>query len=273
MRKLLTKQKPILSAALAILLIFIGMTGCAKKQTAPATTPSPTPTAAELSLTPTPSPAETSLVQALTPTPPTGTADPTPSEGVTPTASPNEASLFATPTVTTTVGPNRPTASPKPPTSTPRPSASPVPATRPPTPAPATPTPTQTPIASQTKEPAPLAYKNDVLAAINALRAPIIDPETNKPIPQLQLDDALCQKALNHAIAMADAGRIFHSGSGIESVSREAYLGVWQDGWAEGEQAVEHARGLLKPELTKLGVGAVAYKGMIYIVVCSTTAG
>ena len=271
MRKLLTKQKTILCAVLAVLLIFIGMTGCAKKQTAPTAMTSPTPTAAELSLAPTPSPDETSLSPEMTPTSLAGTESPSPSAEITPTASPNEASPSATPTGTTTVGPNRPTASPKPPTSTPRPSATPPPATRQPTPAPATPTKAPT-TAPTTAPPAPVIidapqeFIMGVLAGLNTKRAAAgVDLYES-------LDPALTASARGHAIECAYAGTTWDRTIGVtESSELRPYLGQWGTGTGDGGAAVIHNSALARSECKKVGIAAVLYDDYIYIVVTSTT--
>ena len=258
MRKLLTKQKPILSAALAILLIFIGMTGCAKKRTVPTTTPSPTPTSAELSLTPTPSPSETNPLPETTPTPLATMASSPPWEEVTPTA---PTTSIPNPSVT----PASPSSPARPATATPHPSETAT--LRPPS---ATPSPTVAPTSSATPIPAieyaPQSFVNDIFKGVNWARANL-----NNPPPQMTLDAALCEEARLHAVAMAKAGRLYHSDNGIESIERQPFFGQWMGGEGRGAAAAAHATGLLKEDTLRLGVGAVAYNGNIYIVVRSTT--
>ena len=135
-----------------------------------------------------------------------------------------------------------PAATPKP---TPMQTPVPTPAA---TPKP-TPVPTPVPTPTETPEPEIIVmgsdFNNEVLAAINELRAQY----GNEP---LTLDSAWCAQSLAHAIEMAERGEIFHSCFGTESVSN-----VYSSGRVIGIRSAAHATGLLDSNITRLGVGSV----------------
>ncbi len=147
----------------------------------------------------------------------------------------------------------KPTATPEPvqtPTATLAPTLEPTPE----------PTPESTPEPVEEMKSLGGSYNSDVLAGVNEVRA----SQGNAP---LVLDSGMCSKALAHAKAMAEKGEIFHSGLGIESVSNSS-----EGGKSMGIRSAGHAGGLAtNGEITKLGVGAVTYKGEQYTVVFSST--
>jgi len=79
------------------------------------------------------------------------------------------------------------------------------------------------------------------------------------------LDSRMCKQAREHAMKMAKAEDIFHSGLGYaESVAS----GSLSNGEAEGAAAAAHAPSLIDPTVIYLGVGAVkAPDGRIYLCV------
>ena len=88
---------------------------------------------------------------------------------------------------------------------------------------------------------------------------------TNIPV---RLDPTLCSQAKEHALKMAKAEDIFHSGLGYaESVA----MGSLSNGYNQGGAAAVHAPSLTDPDVTRLGVGAVKTSdGTIYLCVMGT---
>lgn len=96
-------------------------------------------------------------------------------------------------------------------------------------------------------------YNKKVLAGVNDTRAEY----GNAP---LTLDSGLCAKARAHAEEMARQGKIFHSCSGVESVSNST-----EGGYSMGVRSAAHATGLATDaDRSRLGVGAVKYNGVQY---------
>ena len=80
------------------------------------------------------------------------------------------------------------------------------------------------------------------------------------------LDADLCARAKEHAIAMANAGDIFHSDFAKAGHPESVTMYASSDGYLEGVAAGVHADNLLLPETVRLGVGAVkASDGTIYL--------
>ena len=80
------------------------------------------------------------------------------------------------------------------------------------------------------------------------------------------LDADLCARAKEHAIAMANAGDIFHSDFAKEGHPESVTMYASSDGYLEGVAASVHADNLLLPETVRLGVGAVKTPdGTIYL--------
>jgi len=80
------------------------------------------------------------------------------------------------------------------------------------------------------------------------------------------LDADLCSRAKDHAIAMANAGDIFHSDFAKAGHPESVTMYASSDGYLEGVAAGIHADNLLLPETIRLGVGAVKTSdGTIYL--------
>jgi len=80
------------------------------------------------------------------------------------------------------------------------------------------------------------------------------------------LDADLCARAKDHAIAMANAGDIFHSDYAKAGHPESVTMYASSDGYLEGVAAGVHADNLLLPETVRLGVGAVKTPdGTIYL--------
>lgn len=80
------------------------------------------------------------------------------------------------------------------------------------------------------------------------------------------LDAELCARAKDHAIAMANAGDIFHSDFAKAGHPESVTMYASSDGYLEGVAAGIHADNLLLPETVRLGVGAVKTSdGTIYL--------
>ena len=80
------------------------------------------------------------------------------------------------------------------------------------------------------------------------------------------LDPDLCARAKEHAIAMANAGDIFHSDYAKAGHPESVTMYASSDGFTEGSVAGIHADNLLLPETVRLGVGAVKTPdGTIYL--------
>ena len=80
------------------------------------------------------------------------------------------------------------------------------------------------------------------------------------------LDADLCTRAKEHAIAMANAGDIFHSDYAKAGHPESVTMYASSDGYLEGVAAGVHADNLLLPETVRLGVGAVKTPdGTIYL--------
>jgi hypothetical protein len=80
------------------------------------------------------------------------------------------------------------------------------------------------------------------------------------------LDSDLCAKSKDHAIAMANAGDIFHSDFAKAGHHESVTMYASSDGFTEGSVAGIHADNLLLPETVRLGVGAVkTADGTIYL--------
>jgi len=80
------------------------------------------------------------------------------------------------------------------------------------------------------------------------------------------LDADLCAMAKDHAIAMANAGDIFHSDFAKAGHPESVTMYASSDGYLEGVAAGVHADNLLLPETVRLGVGAVKTPdGTIYL--------
>jgi len=80
------------------------------------------------------------------------------------------------------------------------------------------------------------------------------------------LDADLCARAKDHAIAMANAGDIFHSDFAKAGHPESVTMYASSDGYLEGVAAGVHADNLLLPETIRLGVGAVKTSdGTIYL--------
>lgn len=80
------------------------------------------------------------------------------------------------------------------------------------------------------------------------------------------LDADLCARAKDHAIAMANAGDIFHSDFAKAGHPESVTMYASSDGYLEGVAAGVHADNLLLPETVRLGVGAVKTPdGTIYL--------
>ena len=100
------------------------------------------------------------------------------------------------------------------------------------------------------------SLRNGALQGIN-------DGREEEGNPLVSLSSTLNAKAEAHAIEMAKADSLYHSGMGyVESIRSGANIG----GWAEGYAASCHATQLATDEnITQIGVGsAISSSGTIY---------
>ena len=89
-------------------------------------------------------------------------------------------------------------------------------------------------------------FNNEVLAGVNSERE-------YQGVPSVSLDGGKCAKALAHARAMAEAGKVFHAGLGYEAVTDST-----SSGSSIGKRCANHAGDLaVNPDIKTIGVGSV----------------
>lgn len=202
--------------------------------------------------TPTSSPISTPkaiAVQSPSPTPTlTPTIEPTEKPTIKPTKKP-----AIKPTTKLTIKPTeKPTLTPEPnKTPTPKPTSAP------------TPKPTKKPVAGvdymENITPASSTFINKVVAAINAERKKAgVDP--------VKLSSSYSADCKSHAIAMAKAGKAYHSSNpgGCESVGMHNKV---IPASTIGSSAVSHVQQLKWEEITRIGIGIVYYGNYVFVVI------